>query len=58
MGIAYGYIRVSTKDQNEDRQRIALREFNIDKKNIYIDKQSGKNFNRPMYKQMLRRLNV
>lgn len=56
MGIAYGYIRVSTKDQNEDRQRIALREFNIDKKNIYIDKQSGKNFNRPMYKQMLRRL--
>ena len=56
MGTAYGYIRVSTKDQNEDRQRIALREFDIDKKNIYIDKQSGKNFNRPMYKQMLRRL--
>ena len=49
-----GYIRVSTKDQNEDRQRIALEEFGIDL--LYCDKQSGKDFNRPQYQKMLRKL--
>ncbi len=52
----YGYIRVSTKDQNEDRQRIALLEFGVPQKNIYTDKQSGKNFERPQYKKLLKLL--
>ncbi len=52
----YGYIRVSTKDQNEDRQRIALNELNIPEKNIFMDKQSGKNFERPQYRKLVRRL--
>lgn len=50
----YGYVRVSTREQNEDRQIDALKEFPIDK--IYMDKQSGKDFNRPEYKKMVRRL--
>lgn len=49
----YGYIRVSSRDQNEDRQLVALQELSIPKKNIFIDKQSGKDFNRPEYKKML-----
>lgn len=52
----YGYVRVSTKDQNELRQMIAMREFGITDENIYVDKQSGKDFERPQYKRMLRRL--
>lgn len=56
MANVYGYVRVSTRDQNEDRQMIALQELNIPEKNIYMDKQSGKDFDRPMYKKMLRRL--
>lgn len=52
----YGYMRVSTKDQNEDRQLIALRENCVPEKNIFLDKQSGKDFERPMYKRLLRRL--
>mgnify|MGYP002622590061 CR=1 FL=1 len=52
----YGYIRVSTREQNEDRQVIALTEWGIDAKRIYLDKQSGKDFNRPQYKRLLRRL--
>ena len=52
----FGYIRVSTKEQNEDRQLIALKEYNIPLRNLYIEKQSGKDFNRPAYKRMLRRL--
>ena len=52
----YGYIRVSSIDQNEDRQRIALRKRAVPKENIYMDKQSGKDFNRPQYKKMVRRL--
>lgn len=52
----YGYIRVSTKEQNEDRQRIALREVGVSEKNVYMDKQSGKDFNRPQYKRLLRKL--
>ena len=52
----YGYIRVSTREQNEDRQLIALREIGVPEKNIFLDKQSGKDFNRPQYKKLLRKL--
>ena len=52
----YGYARVSTREQNEDRQMIALRQFGIAEQNIYIDKQSGKDFNRPNYKKLLRKM--
>ena len=52
----YGYIRVSSCDQNENRQLDALQELNIPEKNIFIDKQSGKNFKRPQYRQMVRKL--
>ena len=52
----YGYIRVSTREQNEDRQLIALREMHIAGSNIFIDKQSGKDFNRPQYKRLVRKL--
>lgn len=52
-----GYIRVSSREQNEDRQRIALLEIGIPAENIYMDKLSGKDFDRPQYKKMLRELN-
>ena len=52
----YGYIRVSSRDQNEDRQLIALKEVGVQDKNIYLDKQSGKDFNRPQYKKLLRKI--
>ena len=52
----YGYVRVSTKDQNEDRQRIALAEFPVPEKNIFMDKLSGKDFNRPQYRRLMRKL--
>ncbi|NCC43885.1 MAG: recombinase family protein [Clostridia bacterium] len=52
----FGYIRVSSRDQNEDRQMIALKELAIPSKNIFMDKQSGKDFERPQYRKMLRRL--
>ena len=52
----YGHIRVSTREQNEDRQVIALREVGVPERNVYIDKQSGKNFNRPQYKKLLRKM--
>ena len=52
----YGYIRVSSRDQNEDRQLIALKEVGISEKCIYLDKQSGKDFNRPQYKKLLRKM--
>lgn len=52
----YGYIRVSSKEQNEDRQRIAMREFGISESNIILDKQSGKDFERPGYKRLVKRL--
>lgn len=52
----YGYIRVSTKDQHEDRQMIAMQEFGVSEKRIYMDKLSGKDFDRPQYKRLLRRL--
>ena len=56
MGNVYGYVRVSSKDQNEDRQVITMREMQVPEENIYIDKQSGKDFNRPQYKKLLRRI--
>lgn len=52
----YGYIRVSTKGQNEDRQVIAIRGMDVPEQNIYMDKQSGKDFDRPNYKRLLRKL--
>ena len=52
----YGYIRVSTREQNEARQRIALREVGVLEENIFLDKQSGKDFNRPQYKKLLRKM--
>ena len=55
-GNVYGYARVSSKDQNGDRQLIALNEIGIEGKNIYLDKQSGKDFERPQYKRLLRKL--
>ena len=52
----YGYMRVSSKDQNEDRQRTALLDLGVPEKNIYMDKQSGKDFERQQYKRLLRKL--
>lgn len=52
----YGYMRVSTREQNEDRQRIALAEAGVSEKCIYMDKQSGKDFERPAYIRLLREL--
>lgn len=52
----YGYVRVSTKEQCEDRQMLALQEFPVSPENIFMDKLSGKDFNRPKYKRMLRKL--
>ena len=55
--VAYGYARVSSIAQNEDRQIIALKEMGVPEKNIYIDKMTGKNFDRPQYKKLLKKLN-
>lgn len=52
----YGYMRCSSRDQNEDRQLIALKEMGVPEKQIYMDKQSGKDFDRPQYKRLLRKL--
>ena len=52
----YGYVRVSSTDQNEDRQMLALKKQNIADKNIYIDKLSGKDFNRPAYQKLIKTL--
>ena len=52
----YAYIRVSSKDQNEDRQLIAVSNFGVESKNIFIDKQSGKDFERPAYKKLMKKL--
>ena len=56
MGKTYGYIRVSSPDQNEQRQWIAMEEKGIPRANLYMDKQSGKDFCRPQYKKMVRKL--
>lgn len=52
----YGYVRVSSTDQNEGRQMLALKEADVSDKNIFMDKQSGKNFDRPNYKKLVRKL--
>ena len=52
----YGYVRVSTKEQNEDRQLVAMKDFGVSEENIFIDKQSGKDFNRPQYKNLIKKL--
>lgn len=52
----YGYVRVSTKEQCEDRQMLALKEFGVPEENIFMDKLSGKDFNRPKYKRLMKRL--
>ena len=57
MGNVYGYVRVSSIDQNEDRQMIAMSDNNVPKGNVYIDKQSGKDFERPQYKKLVKKLN-
>lgn len=55
-GNVYGYVRVSTKEQNEDRQILVLQAFPVSSQNIYMDKLSGKDFNRPQYQKILRKL--
>lgn len=52
----YGYIRVSSTDQNEDRQVLAMKDMQVPAKNIFIDKQSGKDFDRPQYKRLVKKL--
>lgn len=52
----YGYVRVSSFDQNEERQIIELRNKNVSENNIYKDKQSGKDFDRPQYKRLIKKL--
>ena len=52
----YGYIRVSARDQNEDRQLVAMHNVKVPKRNIYLDKQSGKDFERPMYRKLVQKL--
>ncbi len=52
----FGYVRVSSRDQNEDRQIVAMHEVGLVDRNIYMDKQSGKDFNRPQYKKLLRKM--
>ena len=52
----FGYVRASCTDQNEERQMIALRENGIQNRNIYMDKMSGKDFNRPEYKKLVKKL--
>ncbi|MEY8322903.1 recombinase family protein [Lachnospiraceae bacterium 54-11] len=52
----YGYIRVSTKEQNEARQKIALQNFPVREENIFMDKQSGKDFNRTSYRKLLKKM--
>ena len=52
----YGYIRVSTKDQNPERQFIALQEYGIPKENIYLDQMSGRDFLRPQYQRLMKAL--
>lgn len=54
--MTYGYARVSSRDQNEDRQLLALSQFGVPEKQIFVDKQSGKDFDRPAYQRMIRRL--
>lgn len=56
MGNTYGYVRVSTKEQNEERQLVAMRKFGVPEKYIVIEKQSGKDFERPLYRKLMKQL--
>lgn len=56
MGNVYGYVRVSTSEQNEDRQLLAMQQLCIRRQNIFVDKRSGKDFERPQYRRMVRQL--
>ena len=56
MSNIYGYVRVSSREQNEDRQLISLKEMGVPAENIFIDKQSGKDFNRPEYKKLMKKV--
>ena len=55
-GVLYGYLRVSTREQNEDRQRQAMREFGVPERNLFLDKQSGKDFARPRYQRLMQKI--
>lgn len=55
-GTTYGYVRVSAKDQNEARQMDAMKQYGIDRRHIFLDKQSGKDFERPQYRRLMRRI--
>ena len=54
--MTYAYVRVSTKEQNEDRQLIAMKEYGVKPENVFLDKQSGKDFDRTNYKRLIRKL--
>lgn len=56
MNQTYGYVRVSAQEQNEIRQLIAMRQFGVEDRNIVVEKQSGKDFNRPRYRSLLRQM--
>ncbi len=56
MSTVYGYVRVSSRDQNEARQIISMRDSGVEDKNVFIDKQSGKDFDRSQYKKLIRKL--
>ena len=55
-GTIYGYMRVSSRDQNEERQRLAMREFGVTDKDLFLNKQSGKDFQRPNYQRLVKKL--
>lgn len=52
----YGYVRISSTDQNEDRQMLTMQEKAVPEKNVYVDKQSGADFNRPQYQKLVKKL--
>jgi len=56
MSTEYGYVRVSTREQNEERQLIAMRKFGIEDHLVFLDKQTGKNFDRPAYVQLIQKM--
>ena len=56
MANTYGYVRVSSREQNTDRQLVAMREFGVTDGNIFLDKQSGKDFNRPQYQRLIKKM--
>ena len=58
MSTVYAYVRVSSADQNEERQLIAMQEKKVPARNIFVDKQSGKDFNRPQYQALINKLNA